>query len=139
ADPSRADIGFGIEAVELGRDDQGVNCRRRALASSIRSCKQIILPAQCNCAQGAFGGVVVDLYVSVIAIARERVPARQGVANRRRRIRLARKLRQRELEPLAQRSEQRLRPRLAYLAAFFRWPAANLFLNRVQRADSVLR
>src|SRR5438132_13791328 len=77
------------------------------------------------------------LDVSVIAIARERVPAREGVANRRRRIRLARKLRQRGLEPLAQRSEQRLRPRLAYLAAFFRWPAANLFLNRVQRADSV--
>src|SRR5207244_712271 len=105
----------------------------------IRSCKQIILPAQCNRAQGAFGGVVVDLDVSVIAIARERVPTRERVADRYGRIRLARKLRQRCLEPLAQRSEQRLRPRLAYLAAFFRWPAANLFLNRVQCADSYER
>src|SRR2546428_11868941 len=99
----------------------------------------IILPAQCNRAQVACGGVVIVVHLSVIAIARERLPARMRVADLYGRIRLARKLRQRCLEPLAQRSEQRLRPRLAYLAAFFRWPAANLFLNRVQCADSYER
>ena len=38
-----AQIGFGIEAVELGRTDQAVD-RRGAFPARIRSGKQVVLP-----------------------------------------------------------------------------------------------
>jgi len=50
-------IGFGIEAVELRRTDQAVD-RRSAFPTSIRSGKQVVLPAQSYAAQRAFGGVM---------------------------------------------------------------------------------
>ena len=84
-----AQIGFGIEAVEFGRADQAVD-RGGAFAAGIGAGEQVVLAAQCDRAQGAFGGVVVDFDAAVVAVAHERVPTRQRVADRHRRVRFAR-------------------------------------------------
>ena len=78
-----AQIGLGIETGQLRRTDQAVD-HGRAFSACIRSGKQVILPAQGHAAQRSFGGVIVDLDVSIFYIARRRVPAGEAVANRQR-------------------------------------------------------
>src|SRR5512144_2512871 len=64
-----AQVGLRIEPVELGRLHQTVD-RRRSLAARVRTHEQVVASAKCNSAQGAFGGVVVDLDAAVVDVAR---------------------------------------------------------------------
>ena len=52
-----AQVGFGIEAVELGRADQAVD-RGGALAAGIGAAKQVVLATQSYSAQGPLGCVM---------------------------------------------------------------------------------
>src|SRR5262245_23067187 len=74
-----AQVGFGLEAVERGRADQGVE-DRGPLASGIRTGEEPIFPAQSDRPDRILGGVVGDLQPAVVDVARERVPSRAGVA-----------------------------------------------------------
>lgn len=49
-----AQVAFGVQAVELGRAQQGVE-RRRTLSAAIRAGKQVVLPPNRNRAQRPFG------------------------------------------------------------------------------------
>ena len=69
----RAQVGLGIEAVELGRADQAVD-RRGPFPAHIGAREQIVLAAQGHRPQRPFSGVVVDLDAPVVAVARERRP-----------------------------------------------------------------
>src|SRR5947207_15168201 len=60
-----AQIGFGIKTVEFRRTDQAID-RSGAFPARIRSGKQVVLPAQGDATQRAFGGVVVDLDVAIL-------------------------------------------------------------------------
>ena len=73
-------IGFGIEPVELGGLDERVG-RGGARAAGIGSCEQIVLPAENELPDRALSGIVADLQSAVIEIARERGPARAGIAD----------------------------------------------------------
>src|SRR5215210_3500390 len=70
---------LGIKAVELGRLDEGVD-GRGALAAGIGAGEQVVLAAEGERPDGAFGGVVVDLQAPVVEVAGERGPAREGIA-----------------------------------------------------------
>lgn len=82
-------------------------------------------------------GVIVDLQTAIVAVAGQRFPESERIANRRRRVRLARELQKRRLEPLAQRFKQRPGSLVANFSAFIGRPAADLFLNPVQGSDSL--
>ena len=66
-------VGFRIQAVELGRADQAVD-RRGALAAAVGAGEEIVFSSQSDRAQRAFGGVIVDLDPAVVAEAGERFP-----------------------------------------------------------------
>src|ERR1700757_1291161 len=70
--------------------------------------------------------------MTVIAIAGQRRPQGQRIADRRRRVRLAREFCQRDFEPVMQGLEQRTSSCLANLFSFVGWPSTNLILYRVQ-------
>ena len=53
-----AQVGFGIEPVELGRADQAVD-RGGALAAGVGAGKEVVLPSQRDGTQGPLGGVIV--------------------------------------------------------------------------------
>ncbi len=76
-----AQIGLGIQAVEFRRADQAVD-RRGTLAAGVRPGEEVVLATKCDGAQRALGGGVVDLDVAVVAVADERRPARERVADR---------------------------------------------------------
>ena len=82
------EIDLGIEAVELGRAEQGVD-GGGAFTACVRATKEKILPSKRDDAQRTFGGVVVDLESAVVGIARQGAPSRERIADRRRRIGLA--------------------------------------------------
>src|SRR5271165_5329333 len=74
-------IGFGIETVELCGFDERVG-RGGALTTGIGAGEHIILPTQGQRSDGALGGVVADLQVSIVEKTRERGPARARIADR---------------------------------------------------------
>ena len=63
------EVGFRIDTVQLCRADQGVH-RGSAFAADIGSRKKIVLSAQSHSPQAAFGGVIVDLQSTIVAIAK---------------------------------------------------------------------
>ena len=133
-----AQIGFRIKAIELGRSDQAVN-RCRTFAASIRSRKKVILPAQSHGAQGAFGGVVIYLQATVVAVTHQGIPERERILHRRRGIGLPRQLGQRCFQPGVQRLQQGPSAGLAYLLSLLRRTAADLTFDRVQLGDVSVR
>ena len=66
-----------------------------------------VLASQRDDAQRSFGGVVVDLQLTVVNVSRERGPACEGIADRCRRIGLAGERGERGFEPGMQVGEQR--------------------------------
>ena len=62
-------IGFRIDTVQLCRSNQTVH-RGSALAADIGPRKKIVLSAQSHSPQAAFGGVIVDLQPTIVAIAK---------------------------------------------------------------------
>ena len=55
-----AEAGFGIEAIEFCGCDEGVN-RRGTFAACIESGEEIVLAAESQGEDGAFGRIVIDL------------------------------------------------------------------------------
>jgi hypothetical protein len=53
-------VGFRIQAVQLGRPDEAVE-RGSSFTAGIGAGEEVVLPPQGDRAQGTFGGVVVDL------------------------------------------------------------------------------
>ena len=84
-------IAFWIEPIQFSRSDQAIQ-DGRALSPGIGTGEQIILTTQSDGAQGTFGSVVVDLQAPVVAVPSQRRPQRERITDRRRRVRLARKL-----------------------------------------------
>jgi len=76
-----AQIGFGIETVELGSADQRVD-RGRPLAALVRACDQVILSAEGDRAQRPLGGIVIDLDAAIIAVSRQGRPAAERICDR---------------------------------------------------------
>ena len=66
------EIVFRVDAVELGRTDEGVE--GGSLSAGIGANEEVVLPAHSNGAQRAFGGVVIYLQPAVIDIARQCAP-----------------------------------------------------------------
>ena len=69
-----AEIGFRIEAVELGRFDEGVH-RRGAFAAAVGTGEQPVFASQSQRPDGALGGVVADVEPAVGRITGQRVPS----------------------------------------------------------------
>ena len=74
------EIGVRLDAIELGGRDQRTE-HRPMHGAAIRSREPVILAAQCDRANGARDGIVVDLDAAVVEEAAERRPAREGVAD----------------------------------------------------------
>ena len=83
-----AEIELRIQPVELGGSQQRVD-GGGAVPAGIGSTEQEVLPAQSHNAQSPFCRRVIHLVASIVEVAGERTPARQRIANRRSRIRLA--------------------------------------------------
>ncbi|MNN59161.1 hypothetical protein D3C81_1742580 [compost metagenome] len=91
-------IGLRVQVVEFGRTDQAVN-RSRSFSAGIGTGKQVIFATQCDGAQRALGGIVVDFDTAIIAVARQRLPPIEGIEDRTAQCRFFRQLRQRLVEP----------------------------------------
>ena len=91
-------IRFWIEAVEFRRADERVD-GSGSLAAGIRAGEQMVLAPERDRAQRTLGGIVVDFCAPIIAIATQRLPARERVVDRARKIRLLRELADRALTP----------------------------------------
>ncbi len=76
---------FGVDTVQLGRPDQRID-GGSAFAARVGAGKQIVAAADGNPTQSAFCCGVVDLDLTVIAVARQRRPQVEGVQDSRRRI-----------------------------------------------------
>ena len=96
-----------------------------------------VLAAQGDDAQRSFGGVVVDLQLTVVDVARERWPAREGVADRCRRIGLAGELGERGFEPGVQAGEQGFCSGLTDGLADFRRAASDLGFDGIECGDAL--
>ena len=72
--------GLRVDAVELGRLDQGKHCRG-ALAAAIRAGEQPRLAADCDAAQCPLGGIVGEADAAVVQEAGEGWPALQHVVD----------------------------------------------------------
>ncbi len=86
-------IAFWIKPIQFSRSDQAIE-DGSMLSPGIGPGEQIIFPTQSYGAQGTLGGVVIRLQATIVAVPGQRRPQRQGIADRRRRIRLAGKFRQ---------------------------------------------
>jgi hypothetical protein len=132
-----AEVGLRIQAIQLGRSDQTVE-RGGALAAGVGTREQKILPSQGHRAQGAFHGLV-DFDASVLAISRQRSPARERVSDGRRKIRLPRSLAGGLAEPLLEVLEQRCCACLTLCLALCRRSTSDILFDFVQRTDALER
>src|SRR5690606_11034351 len=94
---------------------------------------------ECHGAKSALRGVVVDFNAAVVAIAHERRPTRERIADRTGELRLLRQLPLRGDEPALQRSELRAGARLANATPVIRRLTADLLLDVVKLTDAVKR
>lgn len=98
AEEDVAEVGFGIAAVYLGSPDQREDaCGTRA--ALVGASEASVLAAEGDGADGALGGVVVDLDGAVPEIALEGRPSCERVADRQRSGGLARKTGELLLKP----------------------------------------
>jgi hypothetical protein len=76
-----AEIGEGFDVQALAGGDQGgQSCSRSsALVTPI---EEPVVPADHNLPETALGVVVVDLQITVLAVAQQRLPVLQGVVDR---------------------------------------------------------
>src|SRR6185312_4390661 len=96
-----AQVRLRVDAVEFGGTDQTVE-RGGAFAPGVRSGEEIVFSPEGHRTQGAFSGRVVDLDASVFAVARQRRPAGERVADCASELGLLGGLAKRGLKPLAQ-------------------------------------
>ncbi len=74
------EIGFGIEAVELGGFEHGVD-DGGALTAGFGAEEQIVFTGDGDAAQGAFGGVVVDADAAVGGVKGQIFPAAERIVD----------------------------------------------------------
>jgi hypothetical protein len=74
-------VAFGVEIFEFRGAQQRVDCRS-ALPAVVEPSKQPVLAPQGDGAQSPLCCVVIDLESSILAIASERDPVREPIANR---------------------------------------------------------
>ena len=74
------EVGIWLNAIELGGRDQRAE-HRPANGAAVGSCKQMVLAAESDGADGALDGIIVDLDAAVVEEPAERRPARAGVAD----------------------------------------------------------
>ena len=98
-----------------------------------------VLASECDDAQRSFGGVVVDLQMSVVDEAGERVPSREGVADRRRGVGLGGELRECRFEPGLHAVEQRSCPGLTDGLPDLRRASPDLGFDGIERGDALDR
>src|SRR5512133_1691653 len=92
-----AEVGFWIEAVELGGLDQGIE-GGGTITASVGPGKKVVFPAEGQRPDLPFGGVVVDLQPPVVEVAAQRRPEVAGVADGGGELALPRQLRQHRIE-----------------------------------------
>lgn len=108
---------LGINIIELGRPDQGVD-RGGALATAVGAGEQVVAAAaDRHAAQRAFGRRVVDLDSAVVAVAQQCWPEFERVQDCRRRVGLARQRLERGAQPSLQVVDQGKRAGLPNLSS----------------------
>src|SRR5690349_12524632 len=75
-----AKVSLRVNIVELGRADQTVDCSG-SFSTGISASEQVILPPNRDRTQRSFRRVVIDLEMSVTAVAYKRGPAPECIAN----------------------------------------------------------
>ena len=133
-----AQIGFRVEAVELGGFDKGVD-GSGALATGIGAGEQVVLAAEGEGPDGALGSVVADLQAAIIEIAGQCLPAAAGAAHGAGQLALARELGQRGVEEGGKLIDHRAGPRVADLSARFGQETVDLALDIEEPADALAR
>ncbi len=127
-----------LDAVEPCRSDQGVE-RRRSDASGIAAGKEPVFSAQGHRPDLVFSGVVADLELAVIEVARQRSPRRAGIADGASRIAFAGDHRRLRIEPGREVVDFRPRRSLAHIAPQPRWLAGDKSFDVEQRANPLER
>src|ERR1700687_1542615 len=97
----------------------------------------MVLAAERDYPQCAFGGIVVELGASVIAMAAQRLPTRERIADCTGELGLLRELAHRGDEPSMQIREQGCGSCLAHRAALIGGSTTDLVLDRVECADPI--
>ena len=83
----RAQVECRIEAIQFGGSDEAVE-RCSSMAAGVGTHKEVVFPADRDGTQCPFRGVVVDLQLSVVQVARECAPVRERIADGARRLAL---------------------------------------------------
>jgi hypothetical protein len=96
-----AQVGLGVQAVELGGFQQRVH-GRGTLAAGVGAGEQKILARQNRPSQSPLGGIVVDLDGAVVDVMRQGIPALQRVIDRSGRLGFGRYRGQAGDEPVVQ-------------------------------------
>jgi hypothetical protein len=128
------EVGFRIEAIELGALQDGVE-DGGALAARLGAEEQEVLAGDGDGAQGPFGGIVVDRQPAVAGVAQQRLPAGERVLDGTSQRVLRRQSAALDTEPVAQRIEQRHGASLPRGQPSLRWLAGDLGLDRIKLAD----
>src|SRR6202041_1063408 len=129
-----AQIGFRIDVVELGGTEEGVQ-GGSPIATIVRSREEPVLAAQSDDPKCPLRRIVVDLEPSVLAIACERDPVRERIANRFGKFPLLRQRGRCLMQPLVQGLELGSCTCLAHCVALMRLPTTDLLFDFVQSPD----
>jgi len=130
-----AEIFFGVDSFQLRRFDEGADCGG-AHAPGIGAGEEVVLAAEGQGADGAFGGVVVDGKTAVIEEAGEFGPARERVADGLGEVGFAREFVAARDKPRPEGGKDRRRSRLPFGAALVRRAAADFLFDGVEFADA---
>ena len=123
-----AEIGFRVEAVQLGGLDDGVY-DGSAFAASVRAGKKPVLTPNGQRADSTFSGIVTDVETTIGGIASESIPTRERIANGLSESALAADLVQGILELGLYLFQLRHRPLNTYRQALMRLMATNISFN----------
>src|SRR6266568_2611979 len=111
-------VRFRVETIEFCTFDQGIQAGS-TLTARVGSKEHHVFAAQGGSAQRSLGGQIIDLETTVIAIATERLPAVQWIAQRDGQRSFLRGSSQRVGQPGVQRFKYRAGPSLALDAPLF--------------------
>src|SRR5262249_9118777 len=76
-----AQVGVGLDAAHLAGLDERAE-RRPSLSANIGARKEMILPPECNGADGTLNGIGIKLDATIAQELREVIPPRQRIADR---------------------------------------------------------
>lgn len=130
-----AEICLGVEAAEFGGFDDGVD-GGGAVVSAVGAGEGPVFASDGQGTDSAFGSVVADVETSVSGVARQCVPAREGIADGLSQRTLAADLVHRLFEPGLHLRQQRHRPFGTHSQTFLRHPPTNAGFNGEQLADA---